>query len=214
MGRSKALLSCEPGGEPFVVRLVAAIRAGGASDVVVVGRQKDDELRCVVEGAGARYVENAAAAEGGQLSSLLAGLDAVVRPEVRGLLVTPVDVPLVDDGTVEALLRAFAANRSPIVRAVHHGRHGHPVVFSRDLFDELRHADPAMGAKAVLRAHETEILDVEVVNPGVVDDVDTPEDYERLLSQDRERDSRDQRGHDRAQEQPQRRDAGAEEPAE
>ena len=70
---------------------------------------------------------------------------------------------------------------APIVRATHHGRHGHPVIFARAVFDELRHADPAAGAKSVLRAHEAAIVNVEVEDPGVVTDVDTPEDYARLF---------------------------------
>ena len=49
------------------------------------------------------------------------------------------------------------------------------------MFDELRAADPQMGAKAVLRAPATAIVNVDLDDPGVVADVDTPEDYRRLL---------------------------------
>jgi len=59
-------------------------------------------------------------------------------------------------------------------------RNGHPVVFSRTVFDELRRADPAIGAKAVLRDHQDAIVNVDVDDPGVAGDIDTPEDYEGL----------------------------------
>jgi molybdenum cofactor cytidylyltransferase len=55
------------------------------------------------------------------------------------------------------------------------------VIFARALFAELRGADPSRGAIAVLRAHERGILNVEVADPGVLTDVDTPEDYQRLF---------------------------------
>ncbi len=71
-------------------------------------------------------------------------------------------------------------SNAPVLRAVHLGRHGHPVVFKRAIFDALRHADPAVGAKAVL--HAAAVEDVEVDDPGVVDDVDTPDDYARLIA--------------------------------
>ena len=58
------------------------------------------------------------------------------------------------------------------------------MVFSRDVFASLRHADPEVGAKAVLRARASAIVNVEVDDPGVVADVDTPEDYRALFGRD------------------------------
>jgi molybdenum cofactor cytidylyltransferase len=181
MGRPKALLACGGSGLTFVGSLIAALRGGGIVDTVVVGRRDDDALRAEVDRNGARFVENAHA-EDGQLSSLLAGLNVVDRPGVRGVLVTPVDVPLVSRETVAVLIRAFDNSRAPIVRAVHRARHGHPVIFSCSVFDELRGADPAIGAKAVVHAHAADVLNVEVDEPAVLIDVDTPEDYARLFA--------------------------------
>ena len=49
------------------------------------------------------------------------------------------------------------------------------------MFDELRRADPEAGARAVVRAHQGAVLNVDVDDPGVVGDIDTPEDYRRLF---------------------------------
>ena len=136
----------------------------------------------------ARFVENPGA-DAGQLSSILAGLDAADVPGTSGLLVTPVDAPLVTAATVATLLSMFASTGASIVRAVYRGRHGHPVVFSRDVFDSLRRADPDVGAKAVLRAHALAIVNVDVDDAGVVGDVDTPEDYRAVFG-------REPRGHE------------------
>lgn len=183
MGRSKALLPCPPAGERFVVRLARSLSANGTSGVLVVGREDDEELREVLHAAvpEARFVVNADADRGGQLSSLVAGIDACDGPAVRGVLMTPVDLPRVDGATVRALLAAFRSAPGRIVRAVHTGRHGHPVIFPRELFGELRRADPAWGAKAVLRACDAATLDVEVPDAGVIDDIDTPDDYARAF---------------------------------
>ena len=92
---------------------------------------------------------------------------------------TLVDVPLVGAPAMAVLLARARVSPAPIVRAVHAGRHGHPVIFKRAVFDALRNADLASGAKAVLRAHL--IDDVDVGDPGVAEDVDTPADYARLF---------------------------------
>jgi CTP:molybdopterin cytidylyltransferase MocA len=181
MGRAKALLPSLDG-RTFVHRLARAFREGGLSDTIVIGRPEDEALRAEVAtiGGAVRFVANPGA-DAGQLSSLLAGLREADAPGVRAVVVAPVDAPLITAGTVATLLAVFDSTRAPIVRAVHGGRHGHPVLFSRAVFDELRRADPAIGARAVLRTHERAIINVEVDDPGVVGDVDTPEDYARLF---------------------------------
>ncbi len=177
MGRPKALL--QAGGRTFLRAILETLRAGGAPDAVVVVRSGDAAAIVEVAATGfGRTVVNPRADEG-QLSSLIAGLDAIDGPAVDAALVTLVDVPLVTPATVQLLLARAAVSAAPILRAVHQGRHGHPVIFKRSLFDALRQADPSTGAKAVLRAHVVE--DVEVPDPGVAQDIDTPADYSRAL---------------------------------
>jgi len=182
MGKSKALL-ITPDGRTFVARLAETLCEGGVESPVVVGRADDDLLRAEVEtiGCGVGFVVNADADQGGQLSSLLAGLRETDRPGVRALMVVPVDAPMVTADTVATLIAAFSSTGAAIVRARHRGWHGHPVIFSRAMFDELRRADPEAGAKAVVRAHQGGIINVDVDDPGVVGDVDTPEDYRKLF---------------------------------
>jgi molybdenum cofactor cytidylyltransferase len=182
MGRPKALLPASPGGPTFVAHLAATLLAGGVADVIVVARPDDVALAEEVARLGpkVRVVPNPIA-EQGQLSSVLAGLNAGDRPGVRGLLVTPVDAPLVRKDTVAKLLATFDARKPPLVRATFGGRHGHPVIFGRAVFDALRHADPGVGAKAVVQAHASEGIDVDVDDPGVLHDIDGPDDYARLV---------------------------------
>jgi CTP:molybdopterin cytidylyltransferase MocA len=55
------------------------------------------------------------------------------------------------------------------------------VIFDRSVFDDLRSADPNVGAKAVFALHRDRVLNVQVDDPGAFEDIDTPEDYERVL---------------------------------
>ena len=179
MGRPKALLTLSDG-STFVQAVTASLIDGGVADVLIVGRPDDRGLRDEVAGLPrTRFVENARAEEG-QLSSVIAGLNAADRPGVGAVLVTLVDLPLIKADTVRTLIDTFLTTHALIARTSHRGRHGHPVIFGRRVFDELRHADPQVGAKLVIRAHQASVLDVEVDDGGVLRDIDTPEDYADL----------------------------------
>lgn len=177
MGRPKALLPHPQGGELFIRYLVNVFRRGGTDEVIVVGRPDDPAVRAAAEAAGARFVQNPAPSRG-QLSSLIAGIDMAEHLGMRGVLVSPVDLPGITPAVVASLIAA--AGSAAIVRPTHAGRSGHPVYFSREVFSELRGADPAVGARAVVRADPSRVLDLPWDDAGILMDVDTPEDYQRL----------------------------------
>lgn len=181
MGRPKALLPL-PAGDLFVCRIVATLNQAGVDNiVVVVGADERAIVEAIAEtGLPARFARNVQESAD-QISSMQVGLNAVDRPGVRAVLVTLVDLPLVSADTVERLLAVYRRTAAPIVRPVNHGRHGHPVVFGRCLFPELRRAAGPRGAKDVVARHLAESVDVPVTDTGVFDDIDTPADYERLL---------------------------------
>lgn len=177
MGRTKALLPLGHG--TFLSRIVSTFESAGVEEIVVVIGHDAEAVRSAHEKLRARFVPNAEY-ERGQLSSLLAGLDVVDRPGVEAALVTPVDVPLVSSGTVAAVIGCYRRTRAPVVRPISGDRHGHPVLLDRRVFDELRHADPARGAKAIVRRYASSAGDVEVADEGAFADADTPAEYDRL----------------------------------
>ena len=181
-GRPKALLPTGHGDETFLTRIVATLREGGVDDVVVVAGYHQEAIgrAAALIAAPVRVLHNPAP-ERGQLSSLLVALKAIDHPGVRAMLVTLVDLPLVSSATVRAVLEGYQRTGSPIVRPARDGLHGHPILFDRSLFDELRRADPERGAKPVVRAHAADGLEVEIEDEGAFADVDTPEDYERVF---------------------------------
>ena len=172
MGRPKSLL-LTPSGETFVGRIQAVLAAAGLDPVVIVARRDlEDAIAAAVPRA--RVVVNADPGRG-QLWSLLVGLDALGPCEAA--MVTLVDLPLVRVETVQAIVDAWRRSGAPLVRPVHAGRHGHPVIFGAPLLAALKHADPVAGARPVVHAFAHEAVDVLVDDPGTVQDVDTPGDY-------------------------------------
>ena len=182
MGQPKALLPTSRPRETFVSRIVRVLREGEIDDVVVVVGPDVPPLETALahENPPPRVVLNPWPDQG-QLSSLLVGLRAVDRPGVGGILVTLVDVPLIDSETVSLLRDTHQRTRAPVVRPVRNGRHGHPVIFDRAVFDELRNADPATGAKTVVHAHARDAVEVAVEVDGPFVDVDTPAEYTRIF---------------------------------
>jgi len=184
MGRPKANLPISAGaaGDTFLSRIVRTFQAASVEDVVVVvGYEKD----AVVEAFGrsgltARFVENPDPLKG-QLSSLLAGLRLVDRPGVVAALVTLVDVPFASAQTVRAVVDRYHRTHERVVRPSRGAEHGHPFLIDRAVFDALRRADPATGAKPVVRSFATPAGEVEVDDEGAFTDIDTPDEYERAI---------------------------------
>jgi len=181
MKTPKALLPVDPEGETFLERITRTLLEGGVSETIAVLGAHAEAIRAGTRlQSGVRMVTNTHF-ERGQLTSLLAGLREIEGEAISGALVTLVDVPLVSARTVRTLLGAHEHSTAAIVRPVSRARHGHPVIFHHRLFDELRAAPPEVGAKAVVRAHATEILEIPVDDEGAFIDIDTPEDYERWI---------------------------------
>ena len=181
MGRPKALLPIGAGAETFLDRVTRTLLDAGLEDVIVVVGADAAAIRAgAPRRAGVRLVDNPDY-EGGQLTSLLAGLRAIDMARATAALVTLIDVPLVSAATVRALIDVQRERNAPVVRPVSNGRHGHPVIFGRALFDELQSADPAHGAKPVVRAHAAEMIEVPVHDEGAFTDIDTREDYEHYI---------------------------------
>ena len=181
MGRAKATLPL--GSDTFLTRIVRTYLEAGVDDVVVVvGHDAEAVVQSFAEsGLPARFVVNRDY-DRGQLSSLVAGLGLVDRPGVGAVLVTLVDVPLSSAATVRAVIDRYRETGAPIVRPTSGDRHGHPLLVDRSLFGELRAADPARGPKPIVRAHASAAGDLPIADEGAYTDIDTVEEYERVLS--------------------------------
>jgi molybdenum cofactor cytidylyltransferase len=90
-------------------------------------------------------------------------------------MICPVDHPLISPRLVEELIRGFDSQRRAVTLPTYQGRRGHPVIFRRDLFDELQQASAGIGAREVVWAHPNDVAEVPVDEEGVVLNLNDPE---------------------------------------
>lgn len=114
-----------------------------------------------------------AEAERGMGHSIAAGV--AERSGAPGWLVLPGDMPLVRPGTLLAV--AAALEQHPVAYAQHRGRRGHPVAFAAELYSELVLLSGDDGARRVVARYPA--FGVEVDDPGVLLDIDTPGELQR-----------------------------------
>jgi len=178
MGRLKALLPWA--GTTlleYALRELAASRVDAR--IVVVGHAAD-ELTPIVARAGARAVLNPRYRDG-RATSIAAGV-AALPPQTAHVLIASVDQPR-PRAVVDALISAHLAGGASISRAVHGQKHGHPTIFAAALLGELARVDEASeGMKSVLRRHADAIQDVEVDDPAVLLNLNTPDEYVAALN--------------------------------
>ncbi len=165
------------GGGTALAAVADSARAGGATGVVVVTGYHRQAVRPEVLACAAVEAHNPEP-ERGMMSSVRAGVAAV--PEAIAILLWPVDHPFVRPATVRALLEAALARSDgtthPIVVPTLQGRGGHPTLFPADLRASLLDLDDAGGPNRLLRQQADRVLRLPVPDPGVVADIDTPDD--------------------------------------
>ena len=189
MGRPKALLPL--GGLPMIVRVVEPILAVGSIDpIVVVTGHQSEQVIGAMDGCAVEFVHNADYEAGGMLSSVKVGCRAVAD-RCNAFFLVLGDQPLVQLSTYRALiprdmgLRPMQRNahgpeaRVTLVQPSHDGRRGHPILLSSESIYEIL----ALPADATLKAYTGRIttLEIPVDDPGILADIDTPEDYDRAV---------------------------------
>jgi CTP:molybdopterin cytidylyltransferase MocA len=174
MGSPKALLEFR--GETFLDRLVHCLETECSPTIVVLGHEPE-VIRAGVRSPGkAQFVLNPQY-QLGQFSSLQCGLHAVPE-DADGVIFTPVDHPNIEPTTVAKLIDSGA----PIAIPQYLGRHGHPVLFGWSLVREFLDLPPDSQARTVIHRHAGEVRYIDVADAGILDDIDDPEAYRRLLA--------------------------------
>ena len=176
MGQPKALLGFR--GETFVGRLMRVFSRVCQPVIVVLGYHADT-LRPLVEDHAIIAINPAP--ERGQLSSLQAAL-AEVPEQCDGFLFSQVDSPAVSENTLDRLLAAFHSRPvgTLLVVPAFEGKHGHPVLATREIAAELLALPATAMAREVIRRHISQTIYIDVDDPGVLTDIDTPQDYQAL----------------------------------
>jgi molybdenum cofactor cytidylyltransferase len=181
MGRPKALLPYREG--TFLEHLIEVTRHPQIGTTRVVLGAGAEVIRTVGKLDPSIVVLNPEW-EQGQLSSIRAGLRSLEQIDADGIVLCPVDHPLVSARLVGDLVERFYASKKAIILPTYSGRRGHPAIFSRALFGELMSAPVDMGARAVVWAHAADVLEVPTDEEGVVLNLNDPEMLKRAARTD------------------------------
>jgi molybdenum cofactor cytidylyltransferase len=178
MGRTKQLLPFR--GQTILECVVDNALASSLQQVIVVLGYQADVVEPLMRGRDVTVVVNPSF-ENGQSSSLKTGLKAVTN-EADAVLFLLGDQPLVSPETINRILSAYETSpASPIVLPVFEDTRGNPVLFSRETFSRLTTLTEDHGARTLFREYAGRILQVAIDDPNIHFDIDTEEDYRRLL---------------------------------
>jgi len=177
MGTQKLLLPL--GGKPVVARVVDELVRSPLDPIVIVVGRDGPQIQQALPGRAVSFVENPDP-EADMLSSVRCGLRALPA-SCEAVLVALGDQPGITHELVDDLIHAFRRTGRGIVVPAHEDRRGHPLLFAARFREELLTRYEGVGLRGLLEAHPDEILPVAVATARVLEDLDTPEDYQRQL---------------------------------
>jgi len=175
-GHPKALLTTTTG-KTFVQQIAETAKAAGSGGVfVVIGAPHADQVKKRLP-PGVGTCTNPRP-DRGMLSSIETGLQTLPQ-NASGVLVWPVDHPMVSVETVRAILNAAP---SKIIIPMHGGKGGHPVRIPRSKFGEIGRLDAEIGLRHLFELAPDSVHRLEVNDANIHVDVDTRTDYDKLRS--------------------------------
>jgi molybdenum cofactor cytidylyltransferase len=178
MGRPKPLLELGP--ETFLQRAAGTLRRGGCGRILAVVPAGAEWVEQAAAGLELEIVPNPAP-ESEQIESLRLALDRL--PASAAAVVLPVDLPFVSSDTVSLLVGAYRDGGAPLVLPFYNGVAGHPVLLAGSLFGAVVAGTLDEGLRSLVMLHAREMREVKVQDPGILIDIDTPDDYWRYIQQ-------------------------------
>lgn len=179
-GAADKLLQTLPDGRPIALaaaeNLIKAIPL-----TIAVLRPENTALANLLGNAGLKIVFC-----GSQDTEMADSLSAAVHYSAQfsessvGFVIALADMPYIQPDTISAVAHELNAGAA-IVAPIYHGKRGHPVGFSAKFRNALEQLSGDEGARAILKRHADQIQLLECNDPGVLTDIDTPQDLTALL---------------------------------
>lgn len=173
MGNCKQLLPLGDG--TVLTRCLGTLARGGIDEIVAVVSAGETGVVEALRGHPVRIVVNPDS-EGDMASSVRSGRDALTAG-AGGVIVFLCDYPLVTADTIHRLIAGHEYSPDSIIIPCHGGRRGHPLLFPRPVLDELR-GDKIL--RDLVRSDPGRVVCLDLDDPGVLIDMDTPEEYGRI----------------------------------
>ncbi len=177
MGRPKMTL---PWGRTTVIgQVVSSLSAVDLEEIVVVTGGARDEVEAAVSQLPARVVFNPRFAEGEMLLSLQVGLSALAA-ECEAALVALGDQPQMERRIIQEILAVYGETHPRFVVPSYQMRRGHPWIVARPVWESIQALQPPATLRDILELHKGQTHYWVVDSPSVLQDLDTPDDYQRF----------------------------------
>lgn len=174
MGDFKPMLNI--GSISIAQRIIANFRQAGVDKIVMITGYNATALERHLAGNGIVFLRNENYETTQMFDSAKIGLE-YLKDKIDIILFTPVDIPLFSSSTVEELISSSAELAIPVCN----NEDGHPIKISSGLVDIICGYSGSGGLKGALENCGAEMARIEVDDPGILHDADTPEDYSALL---------------------------------
>lgn len=178
MGTQKLLLPIA--GKPIITRVVDELQQSSVAATLVVTGTDGQKIQAALSGRKVSFINNPDA-DGDMLSSIRCGSRALPSGCVASLIVLG-DQPNLTSELVTKLIAGLKENGRGIILPTHQGHRGHPVLMSAKLCEKLVSRHYAAGLREFLDSHPEDVFAVEIPDGSTLQDMDTPEDYQRHLN--------------------------------
>jgi molybdenum cofactor cytidylyltransferase len=166
-------------GQTTVVDYVIGTFTKADVDVFLVTGYRREEIEASVKSPPAHIIFNPDYKKG-MFTSVRAGIRGL-KPEYQAFFILPVDIPLVSVETLKKLIVAATHNPDKVIYPVYQGKKGHPPLIPTSHIPEILAWEKDGGLKAVLESFDDRAVEVAVDDKYILFDIDTPEDYRKLL---------------------------------
>ena len=166
-------------GEPLIRRVAAQACRSLLGEVVAVVGHRARAVEAALVGLDLRSVCNSRYREG-RSGSIAVGIRSIDQGAEAALFMTA-DQPLLTKDVIDRIVTRYTRTRAVIVVPSFEGQRGSPVLFARKLFADLQALRKDRGGREIIRRFPELVVEVELESARPLADIDTPEDYERLL---------------------------------
>lgn len=163
----------------LIETLITTLRAAGVEEILVITGNRADDLESVLARMGAGYIRNEKYAETSMFDSARLGFERL-RERCEAVFFLPADVPLFMPHSLRMMLEVRANTGAPIVQPRYKGKRGHPLLIADTCFLHILGHDGSNGLRGAIDSIADSVTEIDLPDPGLVMDADTPEDYRRL----------------------------------
>ncbi len=167
-------------GKTLIETVIEHVRQSEIDHILVVTGAFSDELVPVISRLPVKHCNNSEYKKG-MLSSVQCGLRNIPAA-LEAYMIFLGDQPAIPGEVARVLIREYRKSEKGIVIPVYKGRRGHPLLIDGKYRNVIGQLDHAVGLRDLLHKYPEDVLEVNIEKPGILKDVDTPEDYLALTT--------------------------------